>query len=337
MSQRILTLLAGACLLATAQAAPAGEITDMTGRSVTVPDEIGRVITLGSVPVINSFVFTAGKADTVVSGLPQRFVDAGRWTYQYVFAPQLADAPDLQDANYAPDIERILQAKPDVALSFETDTAEILEANGVPTVLLRIQKPEDVKAGVALVGEVLGNPEIGEKYAAFFDATLARVEEKVTAIPPEERPRVLYINPANMTQPHLVAEWWITAAGGDSVTDDGRTQEVLSLSTEVVVGADPDVIILGDPKHLDALTSDATLSQLRAVQEGAILVTPIGAHIWGNRTVEQPLTVLWAATRLHPDVFPEAELIEEVRNFYATFFRIELTDEQIARMLSGTM
>ncbi len=337
MSHRFLTLFAGAALLATAYAADAGEITDMTGRNVTVPDEIERVITLGSVPVINSFVFTAGKADTIVSGLPQRFKDAGRWAYQYVFAPQVADAPDLQDPNYGPDIERIIAVKPDVALTFETDTAEMLEANGIATVLLRIQTPEDVKAGVALVGDLLGNPEIGAKYAEFFDGTLARVEERLAAVPEAERPRVLYINPGNMTQPHLVAEWWITAGGGNSVTNDGRSQEVLSLSTEVVIGADPDFIVLGDPRHVEALRADATLSQLRAVREGNILITPIGAHIWGNRTVEQPLTVLWAATKLHPDLFPEAELVEEVRGFYRNFFGIELTDEHIGGILSGTV
>lgn len=337
MSHRILTLVAGAGLLALAHAAAAAEITDMTGRTVTVPDEIERVITLGSVPVINSFVFTAGKAPLIVSGLPQRFVDAGRWKYQYVFAPQLADGPDLQDANYAPDIEKILVTKPDVALTFDADTADILEENGVATVLLRIQQPEDVKAGVALIGNLLGNPEIGAHYAEFFDSTLAGIEAKLADVPMAERPRVLYLSPANMTQPHLVAEWWMTAGGGNSVTDDGRTQEVLSLSTEVVVDADPDFIILGDPRHMEALTSDGTLSQLRAVREGNILVTPMGAHIWGNRTVEQPLTVLWMATRLHPDLFPEAELVGTVRDFYATFFRIDLTDEQIATILGGTI
>lgn len=337
MPHRVLTLLAGGCLLAFAAAADAREITDMTGQTVTVPDEIDSVITLGSVPVINSFIFAAGKAPLITSGLPQRFVEAGRWKYQLVFAPQLADNPDLQDANYAPDLERILTLAPDVALTFDADTADILRPNGVPTVMLRIQKPEDVKAGVALVGELLGNPDVGTEYAAFFDSTLAGIDAKLADVPVGERPRVLYISPANMTQPHLVAEWWIKAGGGVSVTDDGRAQEVLPLSTEMVVGADPDVVVVGDPRHVGILTSDPTLSQLRAVREGAILVTPMGAHIWGNRTVEQPLTVLWMATNLHPDRFPEAELVETVRGFYATFFRIDLTDAQIAAILSGSV
>lgn len=317
-----------------AATAYARDIVDMTGRTVTVPDKIERVVTLGSVPVINSFVFAAGKADTLAMGLPVRF-NPKRWAWQFVFAPQLKTGPDLQDANYGPDVEKIVSAQPDVALSFEKSTADVLGNSGVPTVLLRIQTPEDVKAGVKLVGDLLGNTRVGDEYAKYFDATLARIAAKVDAIPQDKRPTALYLNPANMTQPHLVAEWWLRAGGARSVTDDGRSEEVLTLSTETVVGANPDFIVLSDPGHIEALKKDATLSQLDAVKNDRILVAPMGAHTWGNRTVEQILTVLWAASQFHPDQFPHAELVAEVKNFYATFFKADLSDAQVESILSN--
>jgi iron complex transport system substrate-binding protein len=299
-----------------------------------VPDRIGRVITVGSVPVINSFVFAAGKADTLAMGLPSRF-NPRRWAYQFVFAPQLSTQPEVQDANYSPDVEKIVSLRPDVVLSFEPTTAEVLASGGVPTVLLRIQTPEDVKAGVALVGDLLGNPRIGAEYAAYFDATLKRIADRVAAIPGGVRPTVLYLNPSNMTQPHLVAEWWIRAGGGQSVTDDGRREEVLALSTEAVIGTDPRFIIVQDPGHIKVLKENPTLSRLDAVKADRILLTPMGAHTWGNRTAEQILTVLWAASAFHPDIFPHAELVREVKTFYATFFRSDLNDEQVERILNG--
>lgn len=329
-----LTLAATLGMALAAASALARDITDMTGRSVTVPDSIERVVTLGSVPVIDSFVFAVGKADTLKMGLPARF-NPKRWAWQFVFAPQLKEGPDLQDANYAPDVEKILKVAPDVVLSFEASTADTLAAVGVPTVLLRIQTPDDVKAGVRLVGDLLGNAAIGEDYAQYFDATLTKIAAKVEAIPEEKRPSALYLNPTNMTQPHLVAEWWLRAAGARSVTDDKRTEEVLTLTTETVVGADPDYIVLFDPGHVEALKGDATLSELDAVKEGRILVTPMGAHTWGNRTVEQILTVLWAASSFHPDAFPHAELVAEVKTFYATFFKTELDDQQVEAILTS--
>jgi iron complex transport system substrate-binding protein len=59
----------------------------------------------------------------------------------------------------------------------------------------------------------------------------------------------------------------------------------------------------------------------------------MGAHTWGNRTVEQVLTVLWAASEFHPAQFPHAELVAEVKNFYATFFKTELNDAQVESIL----
>lgn len=328
-------LMSGALAILLATTAQARDITDMTGRTVTVPDTIETAITLGSVPVLNSFVEASGNGGKIVSGLPERFAKSGRWNMQYVFAPQIKDGLDLQDADYAPTIEQILVLKPDVALTFDQATTDILDANGVATVMLKVQTPDQAKDAVALLADLFATPEAGPRYAAFFDRILADVSARLASVPEEARPRVLYINPKSMSQPHLIAEWWMKAGGARSVTDDGRSTETLSLTTEMVVGADPDVVMVADPKDVDALKADANLSQLRAVKEGRIFVTPVGAHIWGNRTSEQPLSVLWAATRLHPDLFPEAELRVTVHGFYRDVFGVDLTDEQLTAILGA--
>lgn len=315
-------------------AADARDVTDMLGRTVSVPDEIGSVITVGAVPVINTYVFAAGKGDRLAMGLPANF-DQTLSHYQRLFAPQITGNPVLQDANLAPDIEKILSLAPDVALTFDKSAADMLEANGIATVLMQIGTPDEIKAGVRLVGEVFGEPELGTRYAAYFDAISARVAERVAKIPEADRPTVLYINPVIMTQPHLIAEWWIPAGGGVSVTNDGRTQNVLSLTKEAVVGANPDFMFVMEPGHLDVLRQDPVLSQLDAVKNNRIFVSPRGAHVWGNRAVELALTPLWLATTLHPDLFTREELIKEAQAFYAEFFKTELTAEQVEHILSG--
>ena len=44
-------------------------VTDMAGRTVQLPEQINRVVTLGSLPVLNSFVFTMGEGRTLINGL----------------------------------------------------------------------------------------------------------------------------------------------------------------------------------------------------------------------------------------------------------------------------
>ncbi|MGB3390482.1 MAG: ABC transporter substrate-binding protein [Pseudaminobacter sp.] len=312
----------------------ARDVVDMAGRTVTVPDKIERIITIGAVPVINTYVFAAGKGDRLAMGLPSNF-DQVLGHYQRIFAPQITDNPILQDANLAPDIEKVVSVAPDVALTFDKSAADVLESNGVPTVVMQIGTPDEIKAGVRLIGDVFGEPELGTRYAAYFDAISARVAERVANIPDADRPTVLYINPAIMTQPHLIAEWWIPAGGGVSVTNDDRTQNVLSLTKETVVGANPDFMFVMEPKHIDVLREDPVLSELDAVKNNRIFVSPRGAHVWGNRAVELAMTPLWLASMLHPELFPREELIEEAKGFYSEFFKTDLTSEQVEHILSG--
>ena len=117
--------------------------------------------------------------------------------------------------------------------------------------------------------------------------------------------------------------------------EDGRSQNVLSLTTEAVIGLNPDFMFVMEPGHIEALQEDPVLSQMDAVRNGRIKVSPRGAHVWGNRAVELALTPLWLATELHPDLFPREDLINEAKSFYADFFKAELTIEQVEDILSG--
>ena len=66
-------------------------------------------------------------------------------------------------------------------------------------------------------------------------------------------------------------------------------------------------------------------------------MAPMGAHTWANRTIEQPLTVLWAAKTFYPDEFKDLDLEKEVKNFYSKFFKFILSDTQVKEILSGNI
>jgi hypothetical protein len=60
-------------------------VTDMAGRTVTVPATINRVVTAGSIAAINASILAMDKGNTIVSNLPK--TDYGRCRYEYFFAP----------------------------------------------------------------------------------------------------------------------------------------------------------------------------------------------------------------------------------------------------------
>jgi iron complex transport system substrate-binding protein len=310
-------------------------VTDMARRRVALPPRIERVVTLGSLPVLNSFVFTMGEGRTLLNGL----ADFARphWKYQTLFAPNLAGAPPMQLPNREPNVEAILLARPDVVLTMHRESIAPLEARGVRVIFLAWREPEDVKACMTILGEVFGKPEVAARYRQYFDATLTRVAEALRPVTTEERPRVLYMQPGTLTQPRLIAEWWIAAAGGISVTDDGRTAESRTFSLEQVLFWDPDILIVTDPKDVTLVGNDRRFRQLKAVRKGAVHVVPVGAHTWSNRTAEQPLTVLWAAKTFHPARFAALDLAAETASFYREFFGYTLSREEVHEILSGAL
>jgi iron complex transport system substrate-binding protein len=252
-----------------------------------------------------------------------------------VFAPQLAGQPTMQQPNREPNVEAVLLARPDVVLTMHREHVGLLDSRGVPTVHLAWREPEDVKACMTLLGEVFGHAERAADYNRYFDATLARVASRLGGV--ADRPRVLYLQPATLTQPRLIAEWWIPAAGGISVTNDGRKSESRTFALEQVMLWDPDILIVTDPKDIAFVGADKVFKQLKAVRARRVYLVPVGAHTWANRTAEQPLTVLWAAKTFHPERFADLDLAAETKAFYRTFFNHALGDAQIVEILSGAL
>jgi iron complex transport system substrate-binding protein len=311
------------------------EVTDMARRRVSLPQRIERVVTLGSLPVLNSFVFTLGEGRTLLNGLAD--FDRPHWKYQIVFAPNLAGAPAMQQPNREPNVEAILLARPDVVLTMHRESVAPLEARGLKVIFLAWRAPEDVKACMTLLGEVFNKQEAAARYRRYFDETLERVAAGLRGVPADARPRVLYLQPGTLTQPRLIAEWWIAAAGGISVTEDGRTAESRTVSLEQVVLWDPDILIVTEPRDVAFVYQDRVFRQLGAVRTGRVHVVPVGAHHWSNRTAEQPLTVLWAARTFHPGRFPALDLAAETASFYRGFFGYAPSEAQLSEILSGAL
>jgi iron complex transport system substrate-binding protein len=318
------------CFVAEAQGR---ELVDMAGRSVTIPDRVARVVTLGPVPVLNGFLFALGKQDTLVNGLPPELARK----FQYVFAPELAGKPIVQGAEKGLAVEDIVALKPDLILTMDLATARKLQEIALPVVYLRWTAPEDVKALMALLGDILGKSKEASDYAAYFDETMKRVSALVDPIAPAGRPRILYVNLRRLTQPHRIADWWIAKAGGRSLTDDGRAQESVTFSLEQMLSWDPEVMIVADQGEAKMAYEDPRFKDISAVRNRHVYVAPAGAHLWANRTIEQPLTVLWAVSIIHPELVTREKLKSEMAAFYNRFFHKSLSREEIDEILAGSV
>lgn len=311
-------------------------VVDMAGRTVVLPRKIERIATIGSVPVINGYLFALGAGDRIVNGLPPRFTQTARWRLQGEIAPGLADRPVLQgQAGSGVNVETLLGLAPDLVITMDTPSARALEATRIPVIVIEWRHAPDIEASMKLLGCALDRVPQSEDYLRYFGATLRRVGETLADIAPADRPKVLYFNPGTMTTPLVIANWWIEAAGGRSVTAALDGEGSAHYTHEQLLLWDPDVLIVNSPEQVAAIHRDERFARLSAVRHGRVHATPIGAHSWGQRTIEQPLTVLWAAGLLHPERFGRIDLENEIRHFYQVFFQYGISDEDIRWILTG--
>lgn len=320
--------------LRTAGSSQGRSVTDMAGRKVTVPGEVFRVATVGSVPVINSYLFALGQGHKIVNGLPY-FARTKRWRLQTAVAPYLGGKPELQGQDRTINMEVMHRIRPDVVITMDTFAVKTLENSGIPVVFLEWRNPSDVRNNMKILGDILGCTSMSDRYLRYFDSTIDRVRKALKDIPEKSRPRALFTDLNRFTTPLSIADWWIKAAGGISVTEGVPRNDNLRYSHEQVLLWNPDVLFVSSHDQIDRVYLDGRLSQVKAVLNRKVYAVPTGVHPWGHRTVEQPLVVLWAAKLFFPDRFTQVDIENEVRVFYRQFFHYELTDRDIRSIFRG--
>lgn len=311
-------------------------VTDMMGTEVTFESVPQTVATFGSIGVLNTFVESLGCGERICNNMGSKFESTKSYPHlRLEFAPQTATAPLLTNSDGELVTEEILRLAPEVCLTMTKATAEELRKLDLNVIYLEWKEQDDVDVAVRLLGEVLGVQDKAEEYLKYFDSMVAEAESLVASIPEAERKTALYGNVTGYSQPHIIAEWWITAAGGVSVTNNGRTDESFTYTSEDLLMWNPDVLLVSGRPQIAELQTNALYADLTAVQNGSIYCVPTVGHAWGNRTVEQPLTIFWTINKLYPELVSDEDLGEKIYYFYDHFFNYQLTDEQLATYVKG--
>ncbi|NMC79799.1 MAG: ABC transporter substrate-binding protein, partial [Chloroflexi bacterium] len=111
-------------------------------------------------------------------------------------------------------------------------------------------------------------------------------------------------------------------------------QESLVYTLEDLLKWNPDVMIVSSAAEKEKVLADTRLADVKAVKNDQIFIIPRIAHVWGNRTTEQPLTIFWTMNKLYPEIMTDEALSKEIFYFYSHFFKVDLTDEQIQEIIN---
>jgi ABC-type Fe3+-hydroxamate transport system substrate-binding protein len=267
---------------------PPGALRDDFGDTVRVGAPPQRIVSLNPTTTELAFALGAGR----------RLVGRTHWD---VYPDSARLVPDL-GPGLRPNVEAVLAAKPDLVLLYASadnrGAAATLRQAGIATISLKIDRIEDFRRAVRLLGSVLGDTARAHTLADTVSRTLERVRTATRSAP---RPRVFWQvwNAPLITigRGSFMSEL-VELAGGRNVYGDIAAPSP-QVALEDVARRDPDVVLVG-PEGAAQMRSDVRWRALRAVREGRILVVDT-TLVWrpSLRTGEAAVSM---ARLLHPEL-----------------------------------
>ena len=70
-------------------------------------------------------------------------------------------------------------------------------------------------------------------------------------------------------------------------------------------------------------------SSVKAVQDKRVYKFPLGTYYWYPPSSDAPLSLMWMASTMYPEVYSEIDLDQEIRDYYEKYYGIEVTDEEL--------
>jgi len=334
MNKRLMMPLLAAFSLFTASAAFARTVTDDVGNTVTVPQQARRIA--DGWYAHHSLLMTLGAGDRIVATVNH----ASDRPWMFKIQPSLHQALAVHGRTF--NSEALLAAKVDAVFVPAQDAdADAYRRAGLPTLVMRFDDFPSLQRSLLTTAEVVGTPQARQRalaYNAYLNQQIAAIQAKTAGLKESQRPRVLHIqslHPLKVDGRNTLIDTWIRLAGGRNAAAevDGNMKEI---SPESVLFWQPDIIIIGAGAGTLADSDYAALfASLRAVKQHQVWQNPAGVFPWDRYGTEAALQIQWAAKLLHPQRFPQLDMVKTTRDFYQRFFDYPLNADEAQRILQA--
>jgi ABC-type fe3+-hydroxamate transport system, periplasmic component len=308
-------------------------VTDMNGTAVEVPVN----------PTTYADGWYAHNEVTIMltgaRGLVATHCDPKRFPWMYRVCPAMSSATSTFGDGF--NFEDLVALGPQVIFDSEETLRDKAAEVGIPLVNCNFQTYDEMKKSITLSAQVFGGnaPATAEKYNADLDEVLSAVKAQTDSLTDDARPAVMHgasVYTLTLDGTETIIDDWIKAAGGRNAVDQstkGNAQAQFTL--EQIIAWNPEVIITGEAGEPEQILADSAWASIKAVQDKKVYVNPRGVFGWDGYGVEEILQVPWAAHLLHPDLFPDFDISERTKDFYAEYLGYQLTDDDVELILAG--
>ena len=328
-------------------------VVDHGGNQVTVPNKIERIVVtdIFPIPAVLSVFFNS--ADKIVGIAPTSMSAAKNSLLSQIYPEILNAKSDFMNGNVI-NVEELMKLNPDVVFYSENNNEqkEVLtkagfcaigiSANGwhydcIETLnhwletLTEVFKYSD---NISVLSERSSKAQ--KKSNEIYDM----IKKKVSSLSDAEKKRVFFLfqyNDSTMltSGKNFFGQWWADAVGAVNVATELEKDNSVATNLEQVYAWNPDMIFITN--FTTALPNDLynntigtyDWSEVKAVKDKEVYKLPLGMYRTYTPGIDTPITLLWFAKTVYPDMFSDVDLIKETRAYYKDIFGIDLTDDQI--------
>jgi len=328
---------------------------------IVITDALGRTVKLDKVPqrialtgraffmVLDALYFFPDATRRVV-GIPD--ITQSKNDFYPLVDTYLSQKKFFQGNEAGP--EQIAPVQPDVVLMKSTNTkiGQALEQVKIPVVYVDLETPEQYTRDLAILGQVMGNPERAKMIDAYYKAQVERVSAQIKNLKDADKPRVLllqYSEKGGTTAFSIPPKAWmqtllVEMAGGRAVWKDNPNQSGwTTVNLEQIAAWNPEMVFVvfygGNSRDVVAkIKADSKWQALQAVQANKVYAFPGDFYTWDQPDTRWGLGLVWLATKIHPTLFRDVDIRQEIEKFYALYgFDATAVQSRVTPVLTGDL
>ena len=319
-------------------------IVDHTGTEVEIPEKIERVVITSIAPLPSVYCLFRGSTEGLV-GLSPTSMAAAENSYLAEVYPEITEIDTSFYQGDTVNLEQLAALEPDVVFYSATNTAEQemyanagIPAIGFSTTMAEFNAIETYANWIDLLGQIFGDDEKTDEIIEYGRSVEQEVLAKTADLTDEDRPKALVLfkydnGTITVSGKGHFGQYWLDTAGAVNVAEGLDGQPTVNM--EQIYAWNPDMIFITNfspylPEDLINNTIEGhDWSSVKAVQEGKVYKFPLGMYRWYPPSSDTPLSLMWLAKTIQPELFSDIDFDQEVKAYFAKYYNVELTDEDL--------
>jgi iron complex transport system substrate-binding protein len=291
-------------------------ITDFRGKEIVFSEKPQRIVCL--IESALSGLYMLG-ADSLIAGVPSAVYNESVSEFYAALDPRIAAKKLPSPGNWDHlNMESLLSLQPDLVIIWaqQTESIQAIERMGIPVYGVMLKSFEDVHREILDLGKITGKEQRAAELIEFTQKMINEIPVNTEM----KKPGAYFMwaqGPLETSGRGSTADELLRLAGTENViTSD---EEHLIINTELLLEADPDIIIMWFNQKLDAedIVSMPVLATLKAVKNKMIFELPsvFYCDFW---TLKYPYAVRLVAHHAHGNVwtgFDSGEYLRQMMSF----------------------